>query len=310
MASDYPNGISSFGVPVLPGYPYIHSGSTTNNGGSVLRANKHVWVHGQLGNDGNNGLSPDKPKLTMSAALNMIGSGDIVHLTGKVTESITAPAGVFDVTIIGEGNAPRHADAHTTNNGYSTAQWNSAATTTSQLTLQQQGWKIMNILFDAPTSAAAIVFPRNASSGDSERDSSHAQILGCRFASGSMGIQITGTENVFNVLVAGNTFNDLTTAIDSSGGYAYRWQIIGNNFTNNTNHIDVGFNAATITDNVFGEVTTLGVDLTGGTNNVVSRNIFHGDYNVLNVAGTTDAWGGNYVSGETAGISTTDPTGS
>ena len=308
--TNYPNGVTSFGIPVLPSQSVIHSGSGVDNGGSVVRANKHFWVHGNLGNNGNVGTSPDAPFRTMAAAFAQIGSGDIIHLNGRITESITAPAGVFDVTIIGEGNSPRHADAHTTNNGYSTAQWNSASASTSQLTLQQQGWRIVNILFDAPTSAAAIVFPRNAASGDAERDSSHASIIGCRFAGGSMGIQITGTENVFNVLVQGNTFNDLTTAIDSSGGYAYRWQIIDNNFTKNTNHIDVGFTESTIVGNVFGAVTTLGVDLTGGTNNVVSRNIFHGDYNVLNVAGTTDAWGGNFVSGESAGLSTTDPSGS
>jgi len=308
--TNYENGITSFGIPVFPGMTPVHFGTGVSNGGSDIRANKHLWVHGNLGGNGNDGLSPDRPLLTMAAAMAQVGSGDIIHLNGKITESITAPAGVFDVTIIGEGNAPRHCDAHTTNNGYSSAQWNSASTTTSQLTLQQQGWKIQNILFDAPATAAAIVFPRNAASGDSERDSSHAEIIGCRFASGSMGIQITGTENVFNVKVIGCTFNDLTTAIYSSGGYAYRWQILGNNFTDNTNHIDVGFVESTIVGNVFGVVTTAGVDLTGGSNNIVSGNYFHGDFNVLNTAGTTDAWGGNYVSGESAGISTTDPTGS
>lgn len=306
--TNFPNGVSSFGIPVLAG-GLSHMGSTVDNGGGTLRANKHLWVNGNLGSDGNLGTSPSSPLLTMAAAMAQVGSGDIIHLNGKVTESITAPAGVFDVTIIGEGNRPRHADAHTSNNGYSAAQWNSASTTTSQLTLQQQGWRIANILFDAPTTAAAIVFPRNASSGDAERDSSHAEIIGCRFASGSMGIQITGTENVFNVKVQGCDFNDLTTAIDSSAGYAYRWQLLDNNFTDNTNHIDVGFTESTIKGNVFGVVTTLGVDLTGGTNNVVSGNYFHGDYNVLNVAGTTDMWAGNFVT-ETGGVSDADPTGS
>lgn len=305
--TNFSRGVASLGFPVIPGFN--KAGMGVANGGSVVRANKHFWVHGNIGNDGNVGTSPDSPLRTMAAAMAQIGSGDVIHLNGRVTESITAPAGVFDVTIIGEGNAPRHADAHTTNNGYSTAQWNSASTTTSQLTLQQQGWRIANILFDAPTSAACIVFPRNASSGDAERDSSHAEILGCRFASGSMGIQITGTENVFNVLVQGNTFNDCTTAIDSSGAYAFRWKILDNFFVDNTNHIDVGFTETVIKGNVFGNVTTLGVDLTGGTDNVITANYFHGDFNVLNVAGTTDMWAGNFAE-ETGGVTDADPTGS
>lgn len=304
--TNYPNGVSSFGVPVIP---YSGLGSGVANGGSVLRANKHFWVNGSLGGDGNSGLSPDAPFRTMASAMAQVGSGDVIHLNGKITESITAPAGVFDVTIVGEGNRPRHADAHTSNNGYSAAQWNSAATTTSQLTLQQQGWRIANILFDVPTSAAAIVFPRNASAGDAERDSSHAEILGCKFASGSIGLSITGTENVFNVKVQGCDFTGCTTAIDSSGGYAYQWQILDNVFVDNTNHIDVGFTNSTIKGNVFGKVTTLGVDLTGGANNVVTGNTFMGDYNVLNVAGTDDCWAGNFAE-ETGGVTDADPTGS
>lgn len=305
MITDYPNGVSSFGAVVVP----TKAGVTTDNGGSLSRPTKHFWVHGNIGNDGNSGESSDAPLRTMAAAMNRVGSGDTVHLNGKITESITAPAGVFDVTIVGEGNRPRHADAHTTNNGYSTAQWNSAAADSSQLTLQQQGWRIANILFDVPASAAAIVFPRNAASGDSERDSSHAEIIGNRFTGGSIGLSITGTENVFNVLVKGNTFNDCTTAIDSSGAYAFRWQILDNMFVDNTNHIDVGFTETVIKGNVFGNVTTLGVDLTGGTNNVVTGNYFHGDYNVLNVAGTTDMWAGNFAE-ESGGVTDADPTGS
>jgi hypothetical protein len=124
-----------------------------------------------------------------------------------------------------------------------------------------------------------------------------------------MGIQITGTENVFNVTVQGCTFNDQTTAIDSSGAFAFRWKILDNFFVDNTNHIDVGFTETVIKGNVFGNVTTLGVDLTGGTNNVVTGNYFHGDYNVLNVAGTTDMWAGNFAE-ETGGVTDADPTGS
>lgn len=305
--TNFPNGISSFGAPVVPGY--AKAGMGVDNGGSVLRPTKHFWVHGNLGNNGNPGLSPSQPLRTMAAAFAQVGSGDVIHFGGNITENLSTPVGVFDVTIVGEGNRPRHADAHTTNNGYSGATWKAASATDALLTIRQQGWRLVNFLMDAPTSDACVDMIRDAASGDSERDSSHAEFLGIKFASGATGILVTGTENVFNVRAEGCVFTGLTTAIDSAGGYAHQWQIRDNSFLDNTNHIDVGFTNAVIKGNVFGKVTTLGVDLTGGATNVVSGNYFMGDYNVLNVAGTDDMWAGNFV-GETGGVSDAVPTGS
>jgi hypothetical protein len=296
--TNYPNGITSFGIPVIPSMGFAPA-----NGGT------HYWVKGNTGDDGASGLTPNEALKTMAKAFTKITSGDVIHFTGNITENLTAPAGVFDITIIGEGTLPRHADAHTGNNGYSAATWKASVQTDPLLIIRQQGWRLFNILFDTPTSDAAIEFIRDAASGDDERDSSHSAIVGCRFASGSVGIKVTGTENIFDVLVQGNIFNDQTTAIDSAGGYAYRWNILDNIFMANTNHIDVGFVNSVIKGNVFGQVTTLGVDLTGGSNNVVTGNYFHGDYNVLNVAGTDDMWAGNFV-GETGGVSDAAPTGS
>lgn len=223
----------------------------------------------------------------------------MIFIVGNFTENLTAPAGIFDVSIIGAGNAPRNADAHTGNNGYFAASWKPSSQSSPLLTFQQQGWRVQNILFDCPTSAAALAFPRNASSGDAERDSSHTQIIGCRFGAGQNAIQVVGTENVFNVQLLGNIFNDSTGySITSAGGYAYRWIIKDNTFVNNAGHIDVGFTQAQISGNTFGltSASNTYIDLTGGAANSVWGNQLAGTYSNAGgyTAGTGDYWGGNF----------------
>jgi len=285
------SNLSVGGSPVM--------GNTANPFGRTL------FVDGNRGADGNSGKAAGRSYGTMAKALANASSGDTIYLRGNVTENVTAPAGLFDITIIGAGNRPRHADAHTGNNGYSAATWKASSQTDPLLVLRQQGWTIRNILFDCPTSDAGIQLIRDAASGDSERDSSHSRILDCRFASGATGILISGTENIFNVEVAGCQFNDLTDAIDSPGAYAHRWDIHDNIFMANTNHIDSGFTQATIRNNNFGKFTTMSIDLTGGANNCLYGNHFSGTYSISGgyKAGTDDEWSGNFNSlsgGQTA----------
>lgn len=293
MATNYDSGLSVAGVPLF--------------GSDVYGA--HWWVSGSgnLGSDGYTGMSREEAFSTMAKALTKVSSGDTIHVIGNITENVTAPAGIFDVRIVGSSRAPRHADAHTGNNGYTATTWKASSQTEPLLILRQQGWVIENILFDTPTSDAAIEFIRDAASGDLERDSSHARILGCRFAAGATGILITGTENVFNVEVARCTFNDLTHAI--KGDTAWRWNIHDNVFMANTNHIDSGFTQSVIERNVFGKFTTISIDLTGGADNIVSDNTLSGTYSIAGgyvASGASDEWGGNrnVISG---GITAADP---
>ncbi len=267
-----------------------------------------LFVDGNRGADGNNGRSTGRAYGTMAKAMANVASGDTIFLRGNITENITAPAGIFDVTIIGAGNRPRHADAHTGNNGYSGATWKASSQTEPLLILRQQGWRLQNILFDAPTSDAAVEFIRDAAAGDAERDSSHAEIIGCRFAGGATGILITGTELVFNVRIAGCVFHGLTDAIDSPGAYANHWVFEDNVFMDNTNHIDSGFARSIIRRNVFGKFTTMSIDLTGGVNNMVVDNDLSGTYSINGgyKAGTDDEWGGNRGN-LTGGTTAADP---
>lgn len=269
---------------------------------------RHWFVDGNRGSDGNNGEGNSSSYSTLAKALTRASSGDTIHVRGNITENITAPAGLFDITIIGAGNRPRHADAHTGNGGYSAATWKASSQTEPLLIVRQQGWRIQNMLLDAPTSDAAVELIRDAASGDAERDSSHFELLGCRVAGGATGILITGTELVFNVRIAGNVFHGLTDAIDSPGAYANHWIVEDNVFMDNTNHIDSGFARSIIRRNVFGKFTTMSIDLTGGANNMVVDNDLSGTYSIVGgyKAGTDDEWGGNRNS-LSGGITAADP---
>lgn len=304
--TNYPNGLTSFGVPVLPDVQF------------PVWA-KHYWVDGTAGSDGNRGDSPDKPFATMEQAFDVCRSGDVIHLRGQVREQLTTPAGLFDVTIIGPSPVTRHPDSHAaleTYGGQRSARWNAPASPTAStplLKIQQQGWRIFNVLFtgDENDSVGCIQLFRDGGSGDSERDASHAWIQGCRFATGLYGIQDSG--GCARVRIYGNEFqqftesdNDAIVNVTGAGiGTMWGWEIIGNRFFANYSDIDISATGPIIRDNDFmyislGTTNTIAIDLTGAAEESVSRNFMYvasDEGSVVNarfVASTTPAWGPNF----------------
>jgi len=256
---------------------------------------KHWFVDGWDGNDGNDG-SEDAPFLTMAVALAAVSSGDVVHLRGRIQEQITAPQDVFDVTIIGTPNRPRHGTADGVQQGYP-AQWNplATATATPNLTLREQGWTIENILFDAPDAAAAVKLSRGEIAAN--MDASHATLRNCRFTSGGTGIEDAGGH--FNVLVEGCVFHALTNGIKCTStaiAVPSNWQILNNEFMGNTSDIIISLNDSTIQGNkhhmALPIVNTV-YNTAQGARNIVAFN-FYAD-SVSNFKGTvvgssTDVW--------------------
>jgi hypothetical protein len=307
--TNFPNGITSFGVPVVGGgagpfkpYATYYFVDASNFTGAA--------------SDGNDGLSPQSPLLTMARAFAILlsnvtlgsgGSGSVICFIGNVAEQLTTPAGVFDVTVVGCGNSPRHSDAFSGNSGYSAATWKAPSSPTAATPLCrviQQGWTFTNILFDPPADSSALNFVRNAASGTSERDGSHFTVSGCRFGAGQnhIGISATSfTENVFNGRIVGNTFNDATAAsiMAPANVGGWRHQIVGNTFSGNGSNIILPMTQGYIADNDIGLFTTTGISTASGANNVVTKNALTGDYNTDDYAsGTSDWWVGNYATVE------------
>lgn len=290
--TNFPNGVSSFGMPVL-GSPWVQPFGNVwfVNGGSGA---------GGTGGDG----SRDAPFPTMDEAFDNVSSGDTIFFKGNIKEQLSTPAGIFDVTIVGCGTSPRHADAHTDNNGYSAATWkqpSSATALTPLLKVQQQGWRFVNFLFAAGVaSTPAVDLFRDGGSGDAERDASHAAFYGMRFDAGPMGIRANGGPafiTVMGCLFRGQTTTAIANTTGAGIGTNLCWNVSGNRFFDNVNHLVAPLSQATIADNMFGKFTTKGVDLTGGAGyNVVTKNLMTGDYDAGYVAASNDDWAGNFSS--------------
>lgn len=303
--TNFPGGVSSMGVPVMGGMPPSFYG-------------RYWFVDAKVGSDGNRGDRRDRPFQTMDKAFDSVDSGDVIIFRGKIREELSTPAGVFDVTIIGGSNQPRHADDHsessTPGRGSSSATWTTPTSPTSAtplLIVRQQGWRLLNILFDGPSDAAAVQLFRDGGADDAERDGSHAHVAGCKFVAGQNHIELKG--GLSQVVIEDNLFFGATadSILETTGagiGTNNYHRFLRNHWHNNESHIDVGLNYASITDNIFGKKTTAGIDLTGGSENVISRNVLYGTYSIAGgyTAGTNDEWGGNYNS-LSGGLTAADP---
>jgi hypothetical protein len=101
--TNFPNGIQAF--------PVIGASSM-----DVFGAGKILFVDGDLGSDGNDGLSPQSPKVTVQSAVTAAGANSTIYVKAKAmaagatdpgsyAENIIIPAGSSCMTIIGVGSA-------------------------------------------------------------------------------------------------------------------------------------------------------------------------------------------------------------
>lgn len=315
-------GAGGFGFPII-------------SGENASPFGRHWFVDAKTGSDGNSGKRPDRPFLTMAKAFTNIDSGDVIFFRGKVREQISTPAGVFDVTVVGAGNRPRHADDHSESSnpgrGSSAATWTTPASATAATPLVkvlQQGWRFKNILFAGPTDSndanACVQLHRTGDSGDSERDSGHAEFIGCRFASGYNGIY-DGGGNI-NVGIFNCRFEALTNfcilGVGNIGVGQSDWRLEDNVFDGFTNGVKIAGFGCRIVRNSFTDGGTpnttvvLNTNNGGGSDNIVVDNYFQtltANFNTPDVVGTaTDVWfnvsfdatsagvGGNYEAGQPA----------
>lgn len=282
-------------------------------GRSVQVVGNEWFVDATGGSDGNSGQSWSSPFLTMAKAFSLLQSGDVISFVGKVREQLTTPVQVFDVTVRGGGNRPRHADAAPTPaGGHSASTWTTPASATAATPLVkvlQQGWRFENILFAGPTDAACVLLYRDAGAGDAERDASHAEFLGCRFASGYDGISDTG--GCYGVGVYDCRFGPLTNfcilGVGNIGAGQSEWVIENNHFQEFTNGVKIAAFQCRIKGNTFTDGGTpnttvvLNTSNGGGANNFVVDNYFQtatANFNTPDVVGAaTDVWNNTSIDG-------------
>lgn len=305
--TNFPYGVSAWGVPVLPDAGISPYGT--------------VWfVDGDHGADGYSGDSPDAPYATMAKVFARVASGDTIYFRGNIREQLVTPVQVFDVTVIGASTRPRHADT-TPVGGESGATWRAPASGAvvgkANVRVLQQGWRFQNILFTMEgATAAGIEIVRDAGAGNAERDASHCSIIGCRFSGAGIGIRsgVAGlfTEIAFNCEVAHCKFNSCTTAMSGINGNS--WSIHHNEFQGCTSCITMALQNSLIYENILTGFTAAGssggIDLNGGGGLcIVTKNYLSGTYSIAGgyrVSNANDEWAGNFNT-LAGGITVADP---
>jgi hypothetical protein len=269
---------------------------------------------------GGDGLSWATAFKTMAAAFAAISSGDTIYFRGKIKEQLVTPPGVFDVTVIGAGNRPRHCDTTTPSGGELAANsWtepDTEAAATALCRVQQQGWRFVNILFYGGDDNACIELYRT-NEGANERDASHLEIIGCRFASGYNAISDIG--GCYGVLVQGCRFGALTNycilGVGNIGAGQGEWIIEDNHFHGFTNGVKIAAYDSRIKGNTFTDggtpnttVVLNTADASGSANgnNFVVDNYFQtatANFNTPDIVGNaTDVWNNTSIDGETGFI--------
>lgn len=301
-----------------------HQPTTIDGLPVVAKKGAILYFDGSKGGNGN-GTSWADAANSMQSLFNKLVGGETILVAGRVLEQLTTPAQIFDVSIIGIGNRPRHADSTPSGGNTYASQWSGSGLTaaTANLRVIQQGWHVENILFSmVDANAAGIEVVRNADAGNSERDGSHLVARGVKFAGAGVGIR-GGVAGVFteipnHVVVEDCEFLQNTYGIRSAI-QCQNWTVRRNIFRDSTNAITAQFGSTYIYENVVNGFTASnnsgGIDLTGGQGlNVISKNILGGTYSNAGGyvrANANDIWFGNFTSvssgTDLASINVADP---
>jgi hypothetical protein len=284
-----------------------------------LKGGNIYFVDANSGSNTNSGLSWETAFFTMAKAFTVIVSGDTIIFCGKIREQLTTPAQIFDVTIIGAGNRPRHADSTPDGGQVAANTWTIPAAnpaTAPLVKVIQQGWRFVNILFAGPTDSDCVQLYRDAGAGNAERDASHAEFINCRFASGYNGINDPG--GCFNVKIYQDCkFQALTNfcilGVGNIGAGQGMWTIEGNHFYGFTNGIKICGLGCRIENNTLtdggnpGTTTVINtVSNGGGGDNFVINNYCQtatANFNTPDMVGNaTDVWRNVSIDAAAAGV--------
>ncbi len=262
------------------------------------------------GSDTRGNGTPFSPYATMAKAFTQINRGDTIYVGGKVREQLVAPLVGADgltlggVRVIGTAQGGvRDDDA---------AKWtypaSDAVAGKALLRVMQQGWEVHNLLWTPePTGGACVELFNSGEAVTGE--GGHFIAEGNRF----VGIDVTTTYGIRDLAGSGfnqilnNQFFLLTTGIYGSGtavAVPWGWQIKGNRFMDNTNHLSMSARGALVKGNAFMTEATVNINLIAvagqGQDNVVTENTFKNAAADITqsdgwTGSATDQWAQNYA---------------
>ncbi len=307
--TNYPNGITSFGVPVIPGA----------SGTGLIAFRKVYFVDGTNGSTGNTGLSVSAAFNTVQAALDVVKDEDsIIVLRGSYDEALTTGQLTdTDNMTEGRGRYVNLIGASTGKWAYDSPQLYNVSGSTATLRMRSPGWRVsgFRIVGDSG-SPICVTLEFDQAGATNDTNWAPGTTLDNNVFYGAVGstdgIDFQGAppdirvlDNIFE-LFSGT--NKCITSSVSGTAQANRCTIAGNQFIDNVNSIDMnprGFNATHILNNYIhnGHINTLivGIDNTGGNDCLVAGNYLGGDTadsygDAHYIAATGDHWIGNATS--------------
>lgn len=249
------------------------------------------------GSDTNDGLSWERAKATIQAALDLCsgrGQHRVYVGPGGYTEALSTPtntAGPFG-SLIGISPTRRSVGA---------AYVGSDVATTPVLTVLARGWVIEGLELDAPATDGCIML---SGAGAKFCEIAHCLLCGSTYASG-FGVDTTDP-NPLVVIRDSYIYQHTNVGLTSTDVYCLQWEVDNCIFWNNGNHIapknSKGWQASVIKNSVFHKYTatvetTIKIDMRGGAGNVIGPNNFLGGaYSNAGgyYASSTDEWRGNH----------------
>lgn len=204
--TNFPNGITSFGIPMVgSGTPIPQKGSTVK------------FVDGTNGSDGNSGNSPDEAYATIQKGVTAAGAGGVVYVfpkdmgvdgdPGSYVENVTIAATHDRLSIIGVSHGRTQCGL---------PQIKTGTTTTSPLiTINAQGCLIANMgVNGAGNTGGGILLNSDGATGTI--NATGTSIIGCHFknckgttatnAATGGAIMWTANGDCWQVLIKGNNF--------------------------------------------------------------------------------------------------------
>lgn len=203
--TNFPNGVTSFGIPMVGTAPLIPAG------GAVY------FVDGTLGSDGASGTSPTYALATIQKAIDKAVAGDVIYVfpkdmgvdgdPGSYTENLTIAATKDRLSIIGVSHGRTQCGLPQLKVG--------TTTTSPLLTINAQGCLILNMgINGAGGTGGGILLNSNGATGTI--GSSGTSIIGCHFkncvgttatnAATGGAIMWTANGDCWQVLIKGNRF--------------------------------------------------------------------------------------------------------
>ena len=232
----YPNGLSSFGIPLFGG------GSGRTGQGSMFG---NTWfVDATNGSDSFEGKTPDNAFATLTKVFTVIGINDTIFVNrGSYAGNFSTPLNSVAPFVSLIGMQP-------TDVGY--GPFLSASVVTSPiLDVRARGWRISGFEIDCPTTAQAFKLTTTGTS-----NANFLQIDNCLFTGGQGAIDWVGAPTFTRI--ANCTFDQMTASAmicsNSDTDVPRSCEIFNNIFHENINHINMnprGFKFSVIRGNVF-----------------------------------------------------------